>query len=151
MKSYKHEITKTEDGQASEYMIKEYTERHSEYKERVSQLRAQQQHNASPKIARDKSIPYNVFRDSHLTHYSEFKHPNMMSTISADYIQLDGSQYVPDDAGCLYYFRQFDETILRPLLIYKYKKLKHKPEINFEKLFDNEEKRNKTIAEIVYQ
>lgn len=34
----------------------------------------------------------------------------------------------------MYFFRKFDDQILRPILIYKYRKNKHKPEINFDLL-----------------
>lgn len=64
---------------------------------------------------------------------------------------MDTSEYVPENAGCLYYFRQFDERILRPILIYKYKKNKYKPEINFNKLLVAEEQKNKNVAEYLYQ
>lgn len=119
LKRFEPEITVDKDGNTSEYIIKEYTETHREYKERTSVVK--------PIIVRDKSIP-NITRATDHTHYTEFKHPNMMSTISAEMLfHPEGSVYIPDNAGCAYYFRQFDETILRPLLIYKYKKMKHKP------------------------
>lgn len=39
---------------------------------------------------------------------------------------------------------------MRPLLIYKYKKNKHKPEINFDQVLMQEERKNKNVAEYLY-
>ena len=38
--------------------------------------------------------------------------------------------------GCAFYFSKFDDTILRPIFVYKYAEKKHKPEIPFEALLD---------------
>jgi hypothetical protein len=36
------------------------------------------------------------------------------------------------EKGCAFYFSLFDETILRPVLIYKYHRYKFKKDIDFE-------------------
>jgi hypothetical protein len=71
------------------------------------------------------------------THYEDFRHPNMMSVISTNMGPgggLDNSTYVEDNPSCFSYLIELDERILRPMLIYKYKKNKHKPEINFDQV-----------------
>ena len=40
--------------------------------------------------------------------------------------------------------------MIRHCFIYKYKKYKHKPEINFEKVLNEEDEKNTQVAEFVY-
>lgn len=48
--------------------------------------------------------------------------------------------------GCGYYFKKFDDTILRPIFIYKYSIVKHKPEADFNKLLLENDNRNSEIG-----
>ena len=82
-----------------------------------------------------------------MTHYEEFRHPNMMTEASQN-IQLptntDRAQGFMPEAdgehnlyGCksktsLYYFKKFDDQFLRPIFVYKYEQSKSKPEVSFE-------------------
>jgi len=77
------------------------------------------------------------------THYEDYRHPNMMSGVSKDFVKprqtpnTDRSTGTTSDEsskGCLYFFRKFDDQILRPIFIHKYKIVKHKPEVNFEQV-----------------
>lgn len=98
-------------------------------------------------------------RASLASHYSEFKHPNMMSVAISNnfnYRMDDVSDYSGGNAqraqeGCMYFFKKFDDQILRPILIYKYRKNKHKPEINFDLLLTQQEKFNEEMAENIYR
>lgn len=47
---------------------------------------------------------------------------------------LNDNEYGPKSRGCAYYFKKFDDQILRPIFVYKYVERKHKPEISFETL-----------------
>lgn len=42
----------------------------------------------------------------------------------------------PSEKGCSYYFSKFDDTILRPIFVYKYSQRKNKPELPFEALLE---------------
>ena len=86
-----------------------------------------------------------------MTHYSEFKHPNMMTEVSERLYGSQGAQiqqeqgfYVDpeeENKGCGYYFKMFDDKILRPILIYKYNKTKFVKEIDFEQVLEEREAR----------
>ena len=45
----------------------------------------------------------------------------------------------PRKKGCSFYFSKFDDTILRPIFVYKYSERKHKPDIPFEALLEEGE------------
>ena len=45
----------------------------------------------------------------------------------------------PHEKGCAFYFGKFDDTILRPIFVYKYGERKHKPDIPFEALLEEGE------------
>ena len=77
------------------------------------------------------------------THYEEYRHPNMMTEKSfAVGRQTRTNTDIPDDQkGCFYYFRKFDDQILRPIFIYKYNQKKHMPEVDFQTLLKESENR----------
>lgn len=54
------------------------------------------------------------------------------------------------EKGCLHYFRKFDDQILRPIFIYKYAKIKFKPEINFATVLKESEMKNQEIGNYIY-
>ena len=93
------------------------------------------------------------------TQYEEFKHPNLMTGVShsADdrllpngkrgpgvsgpqFGDLNDREYGNKERGCAYYFKKFDDQILRPIFVYKYAEKKHKPEISFDTLLRASEK-----------
>ena len=46
-----------------------------------------------------------------------------------------------EDKGCAYYFKMFDDKILRPIMIYKYNLVKFVEEVDFEKVLVEHEER----------
>jgi len=46
-----------------------------------------------------------------------------------------------EDRGCFYYFKMFDDKILRPILIYKYNIVKFVEEVDFEKVLEEHDAR----------
>jgi hypothetical protein len=64
----------------------------------------------------------------------DFKHPNALPNPKEPEGNTGQNSDDDDDdeqKGCAYFFRMFDETILRPILIYKYHRYKTKAEIDF--------------------
>ena len=85
------------------------------------------------------------------TKYEEFKHPNMITEATSEVPRMPSGMTGLQDSmrqktGCLYYFRMFDDTILRPILIYKYARVKHTPEINFDDCITQADNKNKEIG-----
>jgi hypothetical protein len=90
-----------------------------------------------------------------MTIYSEFKHPNMMTGVSEQLVEgQNGAMPMEDDdadRGCGYYFSMFDDTILRPILIYKYKLTKYSPEVKFDQVLQEIDNRNTERSENKYK
>ena len=93
-------------------------------------------------IRKERKEPLIEERQTGVTHYSEFKHPNMMTEVSEG-IRLSQGGCIPqtqgfyvdpdeEDKGCGYYFKMFDDKILRPIMIYKYNLIKFVEEVDFE-------------------
>ena len=61
---------------------------------------------------------------SHRTHYNEFAHPNLEQE-NENEIQ-----------GCMAVYDRFDDRYIRPLLVYKYDRLKLRPEFELEQVLD---------------
>lgn len=53
---------------------------------------------------------------------------------------LNDDAYGSKNRGCAYYFKKFDDQILRPIFVYKYAEKKFKPEISFDTLLRASEK-----------
>ena len=62
-----------------------------------------------------------VDRESEISHYHEYNHPNMADFGSK---KLSVRSKRGKDKGCIYYFKIFDNTILRPIFIYKWERIK---------------------------
>lgn len=61
---------------------------------------------------------------SYRTHYNEFAHPNLEQE-NTDEIQ-----------GCMAVYDRFDDKYIRPFLVYKYDRLKLRPEFELEQVLD---------------
>lgn len=57
-----------------------------------------------------------------------------MMTMTENVVDFPDVVELEEKRGCSYYFKKFDEEILRPIIIYKYFRQKYQPEINFDKL-----------------
>ena len=68
-----------------------------------------------------EGVPDNV------THFSEFKHPNEMSTGGGE-----GEGGTKDHGKCFTFFDNIDKIRIRPCLIYKYHKIKLMSKFDFE-------------------
>jgi hypothetical protein len=72
------------------------------------------------------------------THYSAFEHPNEQpkEIVLEDSTQIDKvlltSGIKKDKRSCIAFIKKFDDTILKPFFIYKYKIRKAQPEIDYE-------------------
>mmetsp|Transcript_36181 Transcript_36181/g.55570 ORF Transcript_36181/g.55570 Transcript_36181/m.55570 type:complete len:107 (+) Transcript_36181:1563-1883(+) len=44
--------------------------------------------------------------------------------------------------GCAYFFKKFDDSILRPIFVYKYEYRKQRPEISFDQILKETEQLN---------
>ena len=59
-------------------------------------------------------------------------------------IQQEQGFYVDpeeENKGCAYYFKMFDDKILRPILIYKYNQTKFVKEVDFEQVLEEKDAR----------
>jgi hypothetical protein len=64
---------------------------------------------------------------SEQTHYHKFQHPNEIVP------KVRETQSSDDDAKtCSDFINIFDEKILKPIFVYKYKVRKHQPDIDYE-------------------
>lgn len=59
------------------------------------------------------------------THYHEFKHPNLIT--EEDIEDVKGAK-----TGCMAKFGYWDSKFMRPFFIYKYDKLKKRPQFELE-------------------
>lgn len=81
------------------------------------------------------------------TQYEDFRHPNALTEVNTvpvfegRFSDQSGFEETlrTGNRGCAYYFAKFDDTILRPIFVYKYNEKKYKPEIPFEALLDETE------------
>ena len=60
-----------------------------------------------------------------VTHYGQFQHPNM-EAVPTEEDELNAKK-----KGCQYWFNHIDDKFLRPFLVYKYDKVKKRPEFEF--------------------
>jgi hypothetical protein len=51
------------------------------------------------------------------------------------------------EKGCFYYFRKFDDQIVRPIFIYKYNQVKNMPEISFHTMLQESEAMGFKVAD----
>ena len=58
-----------------------------------------------------------------VTHYGQFQHPNLESAGEED-------ENI-NKKSCLYKFNYYDDKYIRPFLVYKYDKVKRRPEFEF--------------------
>lgn len=104
-----------------------------------------------------------IVRRSTGTHYEDYKHPNLRTEISRDIVvpgvktkQVEKEQpwvessQNESEKGCMYFFRKFDDQILRPIFIHKYKYIRNAPEVNFEQVLKETEIRNNEIGVMLY-
>lgn len=56
----------------------------------------------------------------------------MIADAYSNFDPLDYEAMPDDDRGCAYYFKKFDDQIIRPVFIYKYQQVRQLPEIAFE-------------------
>lgn len=70
--------------------------------------------------AQGDSLASSAHEDTSVTHYGQFQHPNMESVADED--------QTINTKSCLYRFNYFDDKYVRPFLVYKYDKVKQRPE-----------------------
>ena len=75
----------------------------------------------SKKFIPDKD--FNETREESQSHYGSFKHPNEEKSDDDDL------------EGCLRFLNNYDELYIKPMLIYKYSKIKKRIEIDPEQFF----------------